>query len=77
MKEETYNKALRKHMQKIAGYSVDIHDIVWEMLNDGCSANEVIGLLDSIKMYVFNKTVNSTNMSIVDELLEKICGEEE
>lgn len=77
MKEETYNKALRKHREKVAEYADKMHDIVLDMLDDGCSANDVIGLLEGVKMYMFDRTVHSASMRLLEEIAESLSGEEE
>ena len=72
MKEETYQKALKKHEDKIWGYADRMHDLVFEMLGDGCSANDAIGLLDNMKMFVFTRTINKADIEVATENIEKI-----
>ena len=76
MKEETYKKALKQHQDKLAEYADSLHDFVLEMVDGNCSVNEVVGLLESMKLYLYSHATQRANLDVMEELLEKICGEE-
>ncbi len=75
MKEETYKKALKQHQDMIAEYADKLHDFVLEMLDGNCSANEVIGLLESMKLYLFNITTKRASMDALEDLLDLLNEE--
>jgi len=74
MKEETYKKALKQHQDKIAEYSDELHDLVLEML-DECSANEVIGLLEVMKLYLYNRATQHSSIDVLKELADLLSEE--
>lgn len=75
MKEETYKKALKQHHDMIVEYADKLHDFVLEMLDGNCSANEVIGLLESMKLYLFNITTKRASMDALEDLLDLLNEE--
>lgn len=75
MKEETYKKALKQHQDMIAEYADKLHDFVLEMVDGNCSVNEVVGLLESMKLYLFNLTARRASMDALDELLNSLTEE--
>ena len=74
MKEDTYKKALKQHQDKIAEYSGELHDLVFEML-DECSANEVIGLLEVMKLYLYNRATQHASIDVLKELADLLSEE--
>lgn len=80
MKQEKYEKAMEIHSEKLHAYSNELHELVEGMRNDGLSWHDVIGLLETEKLYRFNESfTQATSASVLDMLdeLADMFSEEE
>lgn len=73
MNQETIDKVLEDHSEKLMRYSDEIHATVDKILADDCSMNDVIGLLEVEKMFRYNQGASAARCNA---LLERLLGDE-
>lgn len=69
MNQETIDKVLEDHGEKLMRYSDEIHATVDKMLADDCSMNDVIGLLEVEKMFRYNQIASAARRNALHERL--------
>lgn len=80
MKQEKYEKAMTIHYEKLHAYSNELHELVGSMRDDGLTWHDVVGLLETEKLYRFNESfTQATSASVLDMLdeLADMFSEEE
>lgn len=71
MKDKKHRKAMRQHGEKLEAYACEIHETVGRMMVDGCTLNDVVGLLEAEKCYrLFDSMMNARAMAVLDCLDE-------
>ena len=71
MEDKKYRKAMHQHGEKLEAYACEIHETVDRMRADGCTLNDIVGLLEAEKSYrLFDSMTEARAMAMLDCLDE-------
>ncbi len=75
MDEETYNKAIEQREEKISEYSGKLSALIVDMVEDGCSVTEVVGLFECQKMHLHSFIENYSKLSALKDIFGQLSEE--
>lgn len=74
MKRKKFEKAIRMHEENLKCFACELHELVDAMLEDDLSTADVIGILETEKLYRFEQVREEAKAASVLEMLSDAMG---
>ena len=75
MKRKKFEKAIRVHEENLKCFAYELHELVDAMLEDGLSTADVIGILETEKLYRFEQVREEAKAESVLKMLGGMLDE--